>query len=80
MSDVTYCAYSECENKACIRNIANAPFHTRLSIGSFRECDYFKKFLKELAEKEEQDAIREAIQEAHDLDGGHTLKAKVSKY
>ena len=80
MSDVTYCAYSECENKACVRNIANAPFHTRLSIGSFRECDYFKKFLKELAEKEEQEAIEEAIQEAHDLDDGHTLKAKVSKY
>lgn len=68
MADITYCEYSRCENTACARNKANAPFHTHLSIGSFHECEHFKKYLKELAEKEEQDAIEEARREAMRLD------------
>lgn len=77
MPDITYCCYSECKNKACVRNLANAPFNTHLSLGNSPKCDYFKEYLAELARKERQEAIEEARREAMKLDDNEdTLKWK----
>ena len=74
--DITYCSNYGCINKACIRHTENAPDNGKpMSICSFRDCEFYKKYLAELAEKERQEAIEEARRESYKLeDNDDSLK------
>ena len=79
-TDKIYCPYSECKNITCERNIYNLPIQTKANFRQFPECENFKAYMNQLREEEEAEMWREVMQEAHDLDGGTTLKAKGSSY
>lgn len=68
MMDISYCTYNGCRNEACPRNAVHVPTGEQVSFSVFTDCDYYKKFLIELAKQEEKEAIEEARREAYRLD------------
>ena len=78
--DISYCNYIGCVNRECMRHQCSLKPGDIVSITSFPECSYYKKFLRELAEQEKQDAINEALREAHRLDDNEDTLAYKKRF
>ena len=76
MSEIVYCHNYDCKNAACEHNPVHLPIQTKAPFKAFTECDNYKAFLKEIAAREKAEWHEEVRREAHDLDGGISLKAK----
>lgn len=75
--DISYCSYTGCVNTECMRHQCTLKAGDIVSVTSFPECSYYKKMLKEVAERDIQDATEEARREAMRLDENEdTLKWK----
>ena len=66
--DISYCSFVGCVNCECMRHQSNLKAGDIVSVTSFPECEYYKAMLRKVAEQDKQDAINEALREAHRLD------------
>ena len=78
--DISYCSYTGCVNTECMRHQCTLKAGDIVSVTSFPECEYYKAMLRKVAEQDKQDAINEALREAHRLDDNEDTLAYKGRF